>query len=52
VRHNLRVGRLSRAVMCGPEEWPSCGTWSPAWASACGGAASLQTEFGLQVRLP
>ena len=23
---NLRVGRLSRAVMHGPEEWPSC--WS------------------------
>src|SRR6266852_8587063 len=21
---NLRVGRLSRAVMRGPEEWPSC----------------------------
>jgi hypothetical protein len=49
---NLRVGRLSRAVMCGPEEWPSCGTWSSAWASAQVGAASLQTEFGLQARLP
>src|SRR4051794_13554403 len=23
-RHNLPVGRLSRAVMRGPEEWPSC----------------------------
>src|ERR1700686_3125943 len=25
-RHNLRVGRLSCAVMRGPEEWPSCGS--------------------------
>src|SRR6478609_8191644 len=26
VRHNLRVGRLSCAVMRSPEEWPSCGS--------------------------
>jgi len=25
-RHNLRVGRLSCAVMRSPEEWPSCGS--------------------------
>src|ERR1700688_3657571 len=36
-RHNLRVGRLSPAVMRGPEERPSC--------------RQRQTEFGLQVWL-
>ena len=48
---NLRVGRLSRAAMRGPEEWSSCGTWPSRRAQACR-EASPQTEFGLQVRLP
>jgi hypothetical protein len=38
-RHNLRVGRLSRAAMRGPEEWPSrleqSGGQNSAYRSGC-----------------
>src|SRR5216683_1115505 len=38
-RHNLRVGRLSRAAMLGPEEWPSrleqSGGQNSAYRSGC-----------------
>jgi hypothetical protein len=43
---NLRVGRLSRAVMRGPEEWPSCWSNPADRIRLTGPAAFIKTVVG------
>src|SRR5450432_3277960 len=48
---NLRVGRLSRAVMRGPEEWPSCRSNPADKIRLTGPAAFLHRRWSLQSAL-